>query len=698
MTAETPTGWYVDPDLSGRQRYFDDSGWSPWVSTSQGMVLAPLTAANTPGPSGVAVTREVLRQARADGVIDARTFDALLWYTQRWSTAPAQPAAVARPATTSSPAWEPNAGLWDQQTQPVVPASRTSPAVAQAAPRATFPAESTPPGPVSMWWRQTRETVKSDLAIHGLAYLGVLLLFAGVFGLVVWSFSDINPAMRPVAELTIPGALFVAAAMLKRRGTRVVASALEVAGGLLLPIVTVASFVDNAPVPPDPSGVALTVLLGTTTFAISIGYAVWVRLHPSSALAYLVAPIAWLAVGLLSLSWLDPVPQGESVAQPRSIEIAVMSVLAGANLLVARLRPRLPFAKATLTSGPVALVVLALLALLAGSTDGWPTTASVVTAVGIVVGIEALEQRLPGSTLTIATSVTVGLGLLAARGGLDTSPWVTASAFAAATGWAEYHRRKATAGERWSYAAAAALFPGGLVMGVVAAIGWPAGLLASAMLLGGFAVERRVRATTATFWSQWAACASGALSVVLAFATTVSVMGPGSADTSDLHSSWQAPVTALLLAFAIGAARTRYLALVTWAAVAVLAETWVFTVSALELPGDVVAVGWGIGAAVTACVVATAPAAWRARASAPVLGHVTLACLALGALAVIISAQPPFDSARLAVVTGAAAVAWACVSLVDELRGTDAAWVARELTGLPEDALRSASTAVALIA
>jgi hypothetical protein len=304
--------------------------------------------------------------------------------------------------------------------------------------------------------------------------------------------------------------------MLNRRGTRVVASALEVTGGLLLPIVTVASFVDDAPVPPDPSGVALTVLLATTTFTISVGYAIWVRLHPTSALAYLVAPIAWLAIGLLSLSWLDPVPQGESVAQPRAIEIAVMSVLAGASLFGARLRPRLPFARATLSSGPVALVVLALLALLAGSADGWPTTASVVTAFGIVVGIEALDQRLPDSTLAIATSVTVGLGLLAARSGLDTSPWVTASAFAAATGWAEYHRRKATGGERWSYAAAAALFPGGLVMGVVAAIGWPAGMLASALLLGAFTFERRLHTTTVTFWSQWVACASGALAVVLA--------------------------------------------------------------------------------------------------------------------------------------------------------------------------------------
>lgn len=698
MSAGVPTGWYDDPDASDRQRYFDDSGWSPWVSTTQGMKLAPLAVANSPGPSGVAVTREILRQARADGVIDSGTFDALVRYAQRWSTRPSQPPAPARPASNSNQTWEPSAALWDQKSQPVAAASGTAPPVVQAAPHLTFPSELAPRSPVTRWWRETRETVKSDLAIHGLAYLGVLLLFAGVFGLVVWSFSDINPGMRPVAELAIPGALFIGAAMLNRRGTRVVAAALEVAGGLLLPIVAVASFVDDAPVPPDPTGVALTVVLATTTFAISVGYALWVRLHPSSALAYLVAPVAWLAAGLLSLSWLNPVPQGESVAQPRALEIAVMSVAAGVTLLAARLRPQLPFASATMTSGPVALVVLALLALLAGSTDGWPATALVVTAAGIVVGIEALEQRLPGSTLTIATSVTVGLGLLAARSGLDTSPWVTASAFAAATGWAEYHRRSASGGERRSFAAAASLFPGGVVMGAVAAIGWPAGLLVTALLLAAGAVVLRTRTTTDTFWSQWVACASGALAAVLALATTVNVLWPASADSSDLEGSWQAPVAALLLALALGTARTRYPALVTWAVVAVLAQAWVFAVLVLDDSGDLVAVGWGLGAAAAVCVVVTLPVRWSTRASASVLGHVTLASLLLGVVAVMVAADGLPSTSRLALVTGAAAVAWACVSVVDELKGTDAIRLAHAVTELSKDALRSATAAVALIA
>ena len=557
MTFGIPDGWYVDPDDADRQRYFDDNGWSPWVSTRQGMTLSPIRDPNTTAPSGVAVTREILRRAQADGVIDSRTADVLLRYTQRWSTPTASTTTPIHPAATTDRAWEPDAALWSTGD---ASGARPAQVPSGGTPQAGFPAQLAPRSPLVRWWHETRETVKSDLAVHGLAYLGVLLLFAGVFGLVVWSFSDINRAMRPVAELAIPGALFAGAAMLNRRGTRVVAGALEVAGGLLLPIVAVASFVDDAPVPPDPTGVGLTVALGGTTFAIAVGYAVWVRLHPSSTLAYLVAPVAWLAVGLLSLSWLDPVPEGELVAQPRAVETAVMAVAAGLTLLACRLRPQLPLAGATLTSGPISLVVLAFLALLAGSADGWPSTPAVVTAVGIATGLEALDRRLPGPTLAIATSLTVGLGLLAARSGLDTAPWVTALAFAAATGWAEYHRRRATGGERQAFVAAAALLPIGVVVGVVAALGWPNGLLLTALVLVVLVLLLRVRQEVGHFWSSWSAAASGVVAVALALASTAQVVWPASADTTELENSWQAPVAAVLLATAIGAARTRHAA------------------------------------------------------------------------------------------------------------------------------------------
>ncbi len=590
MTRRVPAGWYPDPDRREQQRYFDDSGWSPWVSSSQGMTLSPLADPNTLQPSGVDVTREVLRQAQSDGVIDSRTLGVLLRYTERWTAPEPTSRAPSRPTAASDRVWEPDPTLWGTRDRAVTATSTQSAGGTPAA----FPTHLRPRNPVARWWEETRETVKSDLAVHGLAYLGVLLLFAGVFGLVVWSFSDINAAMRPVAELAIPGALFAGAAMLNRRGTRVVAAALEVAGGLLLPIVAVASFVDDAPVPPDPTGVGLTMTLGVTTFAIAVGYALWARTHPTSALAYLVAPVFWLALGLFSLSWLDPIPQGEAVAQPRATEVAVMSVAAGLTLLGARLRPQLPLAGATLTSGPVALAVLALLALLAGSTDGWPTTAGVATAVGIVTGLEALAGRLPGPTLTIATSVTVGLGLLSARNGLETSPWVTAIGFAAATGWAEYHRRLTSGGEQRSYAVAAIVFPAGVVAGVVSAMGWPNGLMVVASILVAGAILVRARQESDPFWSQWLPATSALLALVLAVVSTVQVSWPGTADSAALDGAWQAPLVALLLAAVLGSCRTAHIALNTWAVVAVLAEAWNLAIPALDLSDDLLCPGLGV--------------------------------------------------------------------------------------------------------
>jgi hypothetical protein len=699
MPMSIPAAWYVDPDSSDRQRYFDDAGWSPWVSSRQGMTLSPLADPSTPPPSGVAVTREILRQAQADGVIDSRTLGVLLRYTERWSAPAASTATPARStATAADRAWEPDSALWSRSATPTTPASLAA-GVARSVPTAAFPAELAPRSPLTRWWHETRETVKSDLAVHGLAYLGVLLLFAGVFGLVVWSFSDINRAMRPVAELAIPGALFAGAVMLNRRGTRVVAGALEVAGGLLLPIVAVASFVDDAPLPPDPTGVGLTVSLAVTTLAIAVGYALWVRRHPTSTLAYLVAPVAWLAAGFLSLSWLDPVPAGESVAQPRAIETAVMAIAAGLTLLVCRLRPQLPLANATLTSGPIALVVLGLLALLAGSTDGWPTTPAVLTAVGIATGLEALDRRLPGPTLAIATSLTVGLGLLAARSGLDTSPWVTALAFAAATGWAEYHRRRTTGGERQAFVAAASLFPVGVAVGTVAALWWPNGLILVSLLLVATAVLLRVLQED-SFWSTWSAAASGVVALTLAIASTVQVLWPASADTAELEGSWQAPVTALLLAAAIGTARTRHAGVATWAAVAVVAEAWALAVPALELSDDLVAVGWAVGAAVIVVSAASLPRGWRVPTTDLVLGHLTLSSLGLGVVAAVVAgAEDPWSSSRMALVTGAAAVAWLYVSVAEELGGNAAVTLARQWSaGLSADVVRSSPAAVAALA
>ena len=112
-----------------------------------------------------------------------------------------------------------------------------------------------------------RDAIRSDLALHGLAYLGVLLLFAGVTGLIAFSFGDVDPWIRALAEVLVPSALFVSAWYLRRRGAVVVRLPLTLLGGAILPIVVTASLTDGAPVPPDLSGRALPIVQGSAVAA-----------------------------------------------------------------------------------------------------------------------------------------------------------------------------------------------------------------------------------------------------------------------------------------------------------------------------------------------------------------------------------------------------------------------------------------------
>lgn len=694
MTPTLPAAWYPDPAGGDRQRYFDGTGWSPWVFTADGMSLAPIADGASPPPPAVDVTRVILNQAATDGVISRATLSALLRYIDQ--PTPPRPAEAVAPqqAVPSSAPWTPDDRVWRSRPG----SDQTAPAQGTSGP--LFPAAVPSRGPASRWWHDTRDAVKSDLAVHGLAYLGVLLLFAGVFGLVVWSFSDINAAMRPVAELAIPGALFAAAAMLSRRGTQVVAAALEVAGGLLLPIVAVASFVDGAPLPPDPTGVALTIGLAVVAFVIAGGYAVWATRHPSSALAYLVAPVMWLGMGLLSLSWLDPIPSGEAVATPRATEVAVMSLAAGLTLLVARLRPAWPFAQATLTSGPTALGVLVVLALLAGSADGWPTTPAVATAVGVVLGLEALSARLPGPVLTTATSVSVGLGLLAARNGLDTSPWVAVLAFAGATGWADLHRRRGVGRERRSYAVATAGFPLGVALGLIAALGWPTGLLvAAALLLVGAGAIRGV-GDRDQFWTTWLTGAVGAVAVGLLVAASAEVVWPAGANSEALVGSWQPPVTCALMMGALLTAPPRRSSVLPWALVALAAEGWGFTVPLLDAANSLVIEGWAVGTAALVLASEATPRAWSARVPSRMRAQLVLASLALGLVAWLVAlATPTVTSGSVAVVAAAAAIAWSTISITDGLIGSEPVTVAAgRLNGPAADRCRWVPPIVAALA
>ena len=233
------------------------------------------------------------------------------------------------PAALPQPAVSPWRSEWTAPAQtphPTFPsvaggvgATGAPPARVQALRPAPEQVQRTPDSAFSRWWARSVQTVGSDLAVHGFAYLGVVLFFVGVFGLVVFAFGDVTPGLRPVAEFVIALAPFVAGAMLLRRQAVTVGRALEVLGGVLLPIMILTSFVDDVAFPPDVHGILLVVILTVLTALIAAAYAWWSNRRERSALRYLVAPIAWLAVAMATLGLGRAVPVGKGVVDWKAV-------------------------------------------------------------------------------------------------------------------------------------------------------------------------------------------------------------------------------------------------------------------------------------------------------------------------------------------------------------------------------------------
>ena len=258
------------------------------------------------------------------------------------------------------------------------------------------PTEPRPPSATALWWARTREAVGSDLAVHGLAYIGVLLFFVGAFGLVVFAFGDVAPTWRPVAELVIALAPFAAAALLLRRGATVVGRALEVAGGLLVPVMLITGFLDDCPFPPDLYGVELAVALTVLTSLVAVAYAAWSWRHPHSALRYLVAPVAWLAVGMATLGLGErDIPDGKAVATPGAAQSAAVLAALVVTVALARLRPTNLLSRPTRVAAVPGLVVVAAMSLLSWAAEGWPFGPVLATGALALVALELLADELP---------------------------------------------------------------------------------------------------------------------------------------------------------------------------------------------------------------------------------------------------------------------------------------------------------------
>ncbi len=343
-----------------------------------------------------------------------------------------------------------------------------------------------PPAPpprhaIRTWWHDTWRALSADLAVNGLAYLGVLLVFVGVFGFVAFAFGDVSEAWRPVAEAVLPAVCFAAAWMLRRRHTMVVANALELLGGALVPIVVIASFNDGAavPVPPDPQGGALVAAIVTSLLGVALVYIGVVRWRATSPLRFLIAPVMWLAVAAIGLFFAPVVPSGPAIARPIPAQWALVAVAVMLTAVVVRVAGRRDagFAGALLEGTRRVLlpgvIVAEVLMASAAATSEWPPAAVVLGGMAsfAVFEVWAHELRrgavLVGQTAVLAATL---VGLAPTVG----APWTGALAALAGPAlleWTAWRRRDALNDLGVALLAAASV-TGMLV--AVASAEWPA--------------------------------------------------------------------------------------------------------------------------------------------------------------------------------------------------------------------------------
>ncbi|WP_024287954.1 hypothetical protein [Cellulomonas sp. KRMCY2] len=426
-----PVGWYPDPTHRAPLRHWSGQDWGAWVGDGHAVwhdaapVRRHLTRADL--HELVFVEEVFLPEARSRGFLSETQLAGLtavisdLAREARQDSAAPQPATAPRATAPEPVAWP----VEPPRTQTAAP-----PADRQTGSEGTWarPVVVREPSASAQRWARIRTATGSDLGVHGLAYLGVLLLFVGVFGLVVFAFADVTPSLRPVAELASAAVPFIAARLLLRHGAVVVGRALEAVGGFLLPVMLITSVLDGFPVPPDLHGTALAVALTGACAVTGAGYAVWSRYDVASGLRLVAAPMLWFAVAMATLGVGRPIPGGKDVAVPSSAQLAAASVALVLTLLAARRWPSARLAEPARTAAVPGTVVLAVLALLTWSAEGSPTGPVIVTGVLLLVVLALLRPAVPDAVADVVAPVWWALVTLALLTHLAPAPAVALAA------------------------------------------------------------------------------------------------------------------------------------------------------------------------------------------------------------------------------------------------------------------------------
>lgn len=567
-------------------------------------------------------TERFLAEASRHGVIDQATRGRLSAYLLTRTAAkvgalrrPEVPGAgLGPPPTPSRPeAPAPQGPVRPEEPTPAYP---PMPSMRPAPPRAAAPS------PVASWFARMREAVVSDVAVHGLAYLGVFLVFAGILGFLLFSFESLSTSVRPYGELAIPTVLLGSAWYLRRRGAPVVATALGLVGGVLLPVVLFASYVDGAAFPPDFEGDAVGWAVIVTSIVLAAAYAVLGARRRDISVRLLVAPMLWTAVWGIGL--LLPGAGRATLEEWSAMQWALVSVAVAATAVVVRVWPDpwwshdarrslIPGAALALgltllldgaagwSAGSLVLVGLATLVTsealadrlgvtltqtiqapllwlaLAGvqlrAGDGWTGPVAVVAALAL---LEWQDRRRPGAIPVLGACVGVVAGIVLAVRVEASDPWSAVAAVGVLAAWAHVHRlwplTSLTSDDgRLAIAGIAALAPAGVAAALVGAL--PDGVAFIALGIVALLVAGAIRGMSPAdpFLGPWAFVSTAALGGTVA-------LWPLSAEAAAVALGTSSVAVGVVPTWRFGRA---------WAVVAGAAGTLAFVLAWAGVAGDV---------------------------------------------------------------------------------------------------------------
>jgi hypothetical protein len=223
----------------------------------------------------------------------------------------------------------------------------------------------------------------------------VLFTFVSVLGFMLFAFKEVPTAAQPFVELVIVLTFFGWAWVLNHLNAVRVAKAMELLGGMILPLVWYAALVDSAGVPPDAEGGALVVALTMSSLALAAVYWFISRRFENSMLRFLVWPMVWVAAMGVGFAFKSDEPLlGDAITRLVAPQPALASIAIAGSLAFLRWKPTSRLTDATYTAALVGIPAAYLLTFGLSFGDGnsvlWPI---VVSGAGTVASVEFVSYH-----------------------------------------------------------------------------------------------------------------------------------------------------------------------------------------------------------------------------------------------------------------------------------------------------------------